>query len=122
MAKYQISLSELLIKQNNKCCYCGCEMKHGGRDPSSASVEHVKDAWASPKNQKIETVDNLKAACYSCNNSRGIVRNLAARRYYQQLINKKGVAMKAASTKSTMLYKMFGPVPEEVFCGIGVNG
>jgi 5-methylcytosine-specific restriction endonuclease McrA len=111
------TLAQLITKQQCKCHYCGttmltdCTRAH----PQQATLEHLIDKWSSPGHQKIEDDNNLVAACYKCNNTRGNARNVIARRYYQELINNAGMKkIKAASTKSRQLYKMFGPVPQDL--------
>lgn len=81
---------------------------------TDATIEHLIDKWSSPKHCKIESKDNLVAACFQCNNSRGSIRNLIARKYYQQIINKYGMKVKAANISSKELYKKFGAVPQEL--------
>ncbi len=117
------TLAQLVARQQCKCHYCGttvltdCVRAH----PQQATVEHLIDKWSSPGHQKIEDDSNLVAACYHCNNVRGNARNVAARRYYQQLIGAKQMKIKAASTSSKVLYKLFGPVPQHLlpFCQMG---
>lgn len=110
------TLAQLTTKQQCKCHYCGvtlltdCVRAH----PQQATLEHLIDKWSSPKHIKIEDDSNLVAACYACNNTRGNARNVAARRYYQKLIGATGLKIKAASTSSKQLYKLFGPVPQEL--------
>jgi hypothetical protein len=83
--------------------------------PQQATVEHLIDKWSSPKHIKIEDASNLVAACYTCNNTRGNARNKIARNYYKQLNGVRQKKIQAASTSSNQLYKMFGPVPQELF-------
>ncbi len=110
-------LAELMLEQNCKCHYCGVEMltECVRGNPRQATVEHLVDKWSSPKHIKIEDDLNRVAACFSCNNTRGNARNKIARKYYQTLINNRGLKMKAASISSDKLYKMFGPVPQELY-------
>ena len=82
--------------------------------PQQATLEHLIDKWSSPKHIKIEDDSNLVAACYACNNTRGNARNAIARRYYQQQMGSKGMKGSAASIASKQLYKLFGPVPQEL--------
>lgn len=112
-------LHTLMSEQNCKCHYCGVEMtiQCGSRHPQRATVEHLVDKWSSQKHQKIDDDSNRVAACFACNNTRGNIRNKIARKYYQQLIIRSGLAMNAASTHSGKLYKMFGPIPQELFGG-----
>jgi 5-methylcytosine-specific restriction endonuclease McrA len=107
------SLTTLVLEQNCKCHYCGTVMEHSGT--KRATVEHLVDKWSSPKHRKIEDDSNRVAACFTCNNTRGNARNRIARNYYQDQIGRRGLKMKAASTASAQLYKMFGPVPQELF-------
>lgn len=117
------TLAQLVDRQQCKCHYCGvtmltdCTRAH----PQQATLEHLVDKWSSPKHIKIEDDSNLVAACYACNNVRGNARNVVARRYYQQLIGAKQMKIKAASTSSKQLFKLFGPVPQELLtvCLIG---
>lgn len=108
-------LSTLVSRQNNKCYYCNCEMNTTNKSPAQATVEHLIDKWSSPKHQKIECSSNLVAACFQCNNSRGIARNRIARDYYKQQAVKRSMKLAVASTSSRVLYKMFGPVPQNLF-------
>lgn len=111
------TLAILITRQQCKCYYCGtamltdCARAH----PQQATVEHLVDKWSSPQHIKIEDENNLVAACYTCNNVRGNAHNVIARRYYQQLIGAKQMKIKAASTSSKVLYKLFGPVPQNLF-------
>jgi hypothetical protein len=82
---------------------------------NSATVEHLKDKWASKSHRKIEDENNVVAACFKCNNTRGNKRNVIARKYYQCVINQKNLKLKAASISSSELYKLFGPVPQHLF-------
>jgi hypothetical protein len=84
------------------------------------SIEHLKDKWASPYHQKIEEDSNKVAACWKCNNTLGNRRNRIARSYYQRIIDDRKIQMKAASTQSNRLYKLFGPVPQELFAGVTI--
>lgn len=110
-----LTIEYLLAKHGNFCCYCGCEMNRVAHHPKSATIEHLKDKWDSPKNQKIHTEENCDVACYECNNKRGAVRNKIARRYYQECANKRGIKMAVASVESAKLYAMFGSVPPQNF-------
>lgn len=113
-------LQSLIIKQCNQCYYCKVQMtikdntKFKPTEPTDATIEHLIDKWSSPKHQKIESEDNIVAACYQCNNTRGSIRNSIARKYYQQIINKYGMKLKAANICSRELYKKFGAVPQEI--------
>jgi uncharacterized protein YaaW (UPF0174 family) len=80
-----------------------------------ATVEHLVDKWSSPKHNKIEHTSNLVAACFQCNNSRGVKRNRIARSYYKMVVAKRGIKLAVASTSSKVLYSMFGPVPQTLF-------
>lgn len=112
-----LTLHDLIVKQGCKCYYCGVTMltNCSKGDARQATVEHLVDKWSSPKHRKIEDDSNRVSACFTCNNTRGNIRNRIARSYYQNLIGKRGLKMKAASTASSQLYKMFGPVPQEMF-------
>lgn len=110
-------LQSLITKQCNKCYYCKVEMtiKDSTKfKPTDATTEHLIDKWSSSKHRKIESEDNLAAACFQCNNTRGSIRNTIARRYYQEIITKYGMKVKAANISSEKLYKKFGPVPQEL--------
>ncbi len=108
-------LSTLILRQNNKCCYCGCEMNAIKKSPQQATVEHVIDKWSSPGHKKIELSSNLAAACFKCNNSRGAARNRVARDYYKLKAAEKGIKMAVTSTSSKDLFLKFGPVPQHLF-------
>lgn len=110
-----MNLSGLICKQGNKCYYCGCEMNRINHSPQLATVEHLVDKWSSPKHRKIESESNLVAACFQCNNSRGAARNRIARDYYKSKASQKGVKLAVASTSSSKLYSLFGPVPQHLF-------
>lgn len=110
-----MTLSELIIKQNNKCHYCNCEMHSDIKHPQRATTEHLIDKWSSPKHNKIESESNLAAACWQCNNSRGSIRNKIARAYYKGEASKKKIKLNVPSTSSKQLYSMFGPVPQHLF-------
>lgn len=110
-------LQSLITKQCNKCHYCAVQMtiKDSTKfKPTDATTEHLIDKWSSLKHQKIESENNLVAACFQCNNTCGSIRNATARRYYQEIINKYGMKMKAANVSSKELYKKFGAVPQEL--------
>ena len=108
-------LDTLITCQNNKCHYCNCEMNRENKSPQLATVEHLVDKWSSPKHMKIDVASNLVAACFQCNNSRGVKRNRIARSYYKALATKRGIKLAVASTSSKVLYSMFGPVPQDLF-------
>lgn len=110
-----MGLPTLIHRQNNKCYYCQCEMTRTEGSPQQATIEHLVDKWASPKHNKIENSENLVAACFQCNNTRGAMRNRIARDYYKQLAGSRCVKLHVASTSSKILYKMFGPVPQQLF-------
>lgn len=78
-------------------------------------MEHLVDKWSSPKHNKIEDDSNLVAACFTCNNTRGNVRNKIARAYYQGQMGLRRIKGSAASISSKQLYKQFGPVPQQLF-------
>lgn len=110
-------LQSLITKQCNQCYYCKVEMTIKDSikfKTTDATTEHLIDKWSSPKHRKIESEDNLVAACFQCNNTRGSIRNAIARRYYQEIINKYKMKVKAANISSEKLYKKFGPVPQEL--------
>lgn len=111
----QINLSTLQERQNNKCYYCTCEMNNINASPQRATVEHLVDVWSSPGHKKIWAPSNLVAACYQCNNTRGAIRNKIARDYYKRLASKKRCKLVVTSMSSADLYKMFGPVPQNLF-------
>ena len=106
-----LTLKELYERQNGKCFYCSCQMEFR-KGSNGATVEHLKDKWASPKHQKIEDDSNKVAACFDCNNTRGNARNRIARTFYQQKMSSVGMKGKAASIASAQLFKLFGPVPQ----------
>ena len=110
-----MTLDTLITYQNNKCHYCNCEMNRENKSPQLATVEHLVDKWSSPKHRKIEVASNLVAACFQCNNSRGVKRNRIARDYYKKVVAKRGIKLAVASTSSKILYSMFGSVPQHLF-------
>ena len=110
-----IDLAALVQAQDGKCHYCGCQMITTHRDRHCATVEHLKDKWASPRHIKDNSPENLVAACWECNHTRGGQRNKLARKYYQRIIKERKLDMQAASTESAILFKKFGPVPAEIF-------
>jgi uncharacterized protein YaaW (UPF0174 family) len=90
-------------------------MNNINKSPQLATVEHLIDKWSSPKHIRIEDSSNLVAACFQCNNSRGNARNRIARDYYKLQAAKKSMKLAVASTSSRTLYKLFGPVPQNLF-------
>lgn len=110
-----VCLSALTAIQCNKCYYCKCEMNDTKHDPESATVEHLIDKWSSPNHIKDESPDNLVAACFKCNNTRGNIRNRIARNYYKVVAARKNIKLAVASTPSKKLYSLFGPVPQHLF-------
>jgi uncharacterized protein YaaW (UPF0174 family) len=90
-------------------------MNNINKSPQLATVEHLIDKWSSPKHIRIEDSSNLVAACFQCNNSRGNARNRIARDYYKMQAAKKSMKLAVASTSSRTLYKLFGPVPQNLF-------
>jgi uncharacterized protein YaaW (UPF0174 family) len=90
-------------------------MNNVNKSPQLATVEHLIDKWSSPKHIRIEDSSNLVAACFQCNNSRGNARNRIARDYYKLQAAKKSMKLAVASTSSKTLYKLFGPVPQNLF-------
>jgi uncharacterized protein YaaW (UPF0174 family) len=90
-------------------------MNNDNKSPQLATVEHLIDKWSSPKHIRIEDSSNLVAACFQCNNSRGNARNRIARDYYKLQAAKKSMKLAVASTSSKTLYKLFGPVPQNLF-------
>jgi len=109
------TLNTLIQRQGNRCHYCQCEMCTTSKSPNQATVEHLIDKWSSPGHRKIETADNLVAACFQCNNTRGAVRNRIARDYYKRKASQKGMKLAVASTSSRQLFKLFGPIPQNLF-------
>lgn len=112
-------LKRLVEQQNCKCYYCECEMMyhnrlHGPHPENTATVEHLRDKWDT-RGHKDWGEHNLVAACFKCNNERGNHRNRVARRYYQQQMDKKRIKGSAASIKSALLIKTYGPVPRQLF-------
>ena len=108
-------LSNLISQQCNKCFYCNCEMNTVNKSPQRATVEHLIDKWSSRKHIKDDSTSNLVAACFQCNNSRGVARNRIARDYYKLQAANRGMKLAVASTSSRNLYKLFGPVPQQLF-------
>jgi hypothetical protein len=51
--------------QNNKCCYCGCEMNEIMNHPQCASIERVLPAVFGGE----YVYNNCVLACFSCNTS-----------------------------------------------------
>lgn len=110
-----MNLFSLIKQQNNKCYYCKCEMNRTKKSPQLATIEHLLDKWSSPGHVKIEGPSNLVAACFHCNNTRGAKRNRIARDYYKAEAAKRGMKLAVASTSSKILYKLFGPIPQQLF-------
>jgi len=114
----KLHLDSLVKEQNCKCHYCAAQMtfktEYKFKD-TDATVEHLVDKWSSPKHVRSDARSNLVAACFKCNNSRGNSRNKIARDYYQSIINKKNLRIKAANISSKALYKKFGAIPQELF-------
>lgn len=110
-----MGLPTLIHRQNNKCYYCQCEMTRIEGSRQQATIEHLVDKWSSPKHNKIENPENLVAACFHCNNSRANIRNRIARNYYKQVAGARSVKINVTATPSKILYKMFGPVPQQIF-------
>lgn len=108
-------LSLLIKSQDSKCHYCNCQMNTTKKSSQRATLEHLVDKWSSPRHIKIESPENLVAACFQCNNTRGSVRNRIARDYYKIQAVKKSMKLAVASTSSKTLYKLFGPVPQNLF-------
>lgn len=115
MSDQYLILSTLAKNQGNKCYYCSCQIDTTKKSPHQATLEHLVDKWSSPKHIKIESPSNLVAACFECNNTRGNVRNKIARNYYKIQAAKKCIKIAVASTPSRALYKLFGPVPQNLF-------
>lgn len=90
-------------------------MNRINHDPKSATVEHLRDKWDSPKNRKINEDWNLGVACYKCNNERGNVRNKIARSYYKSVASKQPKKYFVSGMSSGELFKLFGSVPKELF-------
>lgn len=60
--------SQLLIIQNNNCCYCGLKVNEAGR----AEIEHIANKGGKKKPAYIEfvfTKENLAIICQYCNSS-----------------------------------------------------
>jgi len=110
-----MTLTSMIVRQNNKCYYCKCEMDNVKKSPNQATVEHLIDKWSSPGHKKIESASNLVAACFQCNNSRGAARNRIARDYYKSQAAKKSMKLAVASSSSRSVFKLFGPVPQTLF-------
>ena len=108
-------LDSLITRQGNKCHYCNCEMNRENKSPQLATIEHLVDKWSSPKHRKIEDASNLVAACFECNTTRGAVRNRTARSYYKMVAAQRSMKLAVSSTSSRTLYKLFGPVPQQLF-------
>jgi hypothetical protein len=111
-------LESLVKDQNCKCHYCAVQMTFKTEckfKDTDATVEHLIDKWSSPKHIKSDVRSNIVAACFKCNNTRGNARNRIARSYYQGVINKKNLGIKAANISSKDLYKRFGAIPQELF-------
>ncbi len=106
---------KLIVKQNNKCYYCNCEMCETQNSPQQATIEHLVDKWSSPKHIKNNDESNLVAACFSCNNSRGAIRNKIARDYYKKQAINRNMKVTIAAISSKKLYSLFGPVPQNLF-------
>jgi 5-methylcytosine-specific restriction endonuclease McrA len=85
------------------------------KSPFQATIEHLVDKWSSPKHNRSDDESNLVAACFQCNNSLGAARNRIARDYYKTQAAKKSMKLAVASTSSKALYKLFGPVPQNLF-------
>jgi uncharacterized protein YaaW (UPF0174 family) len=90
-------------------------MNTTNKSPQQATIEHLVDKWSSPKHNRIDKPSNLVAACFGCNNGRGVARNRIARDYYKMQAAKKSMKLAVASTPSKTLYKLFGPVPQNLF-------
>ena len=110
-----MTLDSLIQRQNNKCHYCQCEMNRDLKSPRHSTVEHLVDRWSSPKHNRSNAESNLVAACFECNNTRGNVRNRIARDYYKMMAARRSMKLAVASTSSRTLYKLFGPVPQQLF-------
>ena len=98
MSDRSVGLSLLVKSQDGKCHYCNCQMNTTKKSPNQATLEHLVDKWSSPKHIKIESLDNLVAACIECNNTRGSVRNRIARDYYKIQASKKRMKPKFLKT------------------------
>lgn len=105
----------LVKKQNNKCFYCGCEMNHIRESPQKATIEHIVDKWSILRHMRIEDDSNLAAACHHCNTTRGSIRNRIARNYYKDQALAKKIEINPHSTPSGTLFRLFGPVPQNLF-------
>lgn len=114
----KLHLDSLVKSQSCKCYYCAVQMTFKSEckfKDTDATVEHLVDKWSSPKHVRSDARSNLVAACFKCNNTRGNARNRIARDYYQSIINKKKLGVKAANISSKALYKKFGAIPQELF-------
>ena len=114
----KLHLDSLVKSQNCKCHYCAVKMTFKTEckfKDTDATVEHLVDKWSSPKHVRSDARTNIVAACFKCNNTRGNARNRIARDYYQSIINKKNLGVKAANISSKDLYKKFGAIPQELF-------
>lgn len=59
---------QLLLIQNNNCCYCGLKVNEGGR----AEIEHIANKGGQKRPAYIEfvfTKENLAIVCQFCNSS-----------------------------------------------------
>lgn len=114
----KLHLENLVKDQNCKCHYCAAQMTFKTDSKfkdTDATVEHLVDKWSSPKHVRSDARSNIVAACFKCNNNRGNARNKIARDYYQSIIDKKNLGVKAANISSKDLYKKFGAIPQELF-------
>ena len=63
---------DALRRQKWKCCWCGCQMKSAGSskfmEPNDATREHIIPKMFGGTMAK----SNIRAACFKCNNERGI--------------------------------------------------
>ncbi len=68
---------QLAAEQNHRCCYCGVRFDYDVR-PDSPTIEHVRRLADGGQC----TWENEVAACYLCNNSRGVLDAFA---YYEHV-------------------------------------
>jgi len=113
--KNRISLGKLVHNQTNKCYYCACQMNRRQTSQQRATIEHLVDKWSSLGHVKIESDSNIVAACYQCNNERGVSRNRIARSYYRKQAIAQGMRISVDSISSKDLFLMFGAIPQHLF-------
>ncbi len=62
---------KVLEKTNNRCGYCGCQLKN------KFQIDHIIPKarfhqFERKLNYKVDDIQNLLAACYSCNNYKSV--------------------------------------------------